>query len=331
MPPCLKVNSTLKDSTISRIAFGSCAKQSKNMPVLLSAKAAKPDVFIWLGDNVYGDTDDMTVMRAKYNELSCRPEFKALNSTVPFLATWDDHDYGQDDMGKEYRFKEASKVEFMQFWNEPKDSERYTHPGIYHSQTVGPMGQRVQFIMLDTRTFRDAILPEHGRGTKNDYRPHTDTTPTMLGEQQWAWLGNVLREPAELRIICSSTQFGISYNGYEAWANFPHEQRRMAQLVKTTRANGVVFISGDVHWAEMSKYEAEGCYPLYDITSSGITQTWPTVEGNTNRVGRVFKPNNFGLIDIDWNSEDPHLHFRIANRNGIHVRNHKVKLSELKF
>jgi hypothetical protein len=141
MPPCHTVNSTLKDSTISRIAFGSCAKQSKNMPVLLSAKAAKPDVFIWLGDNVYGDTDDMTVMRAKYNELSCRPEFKALNSTVPFLATWDDHDYGQDDMGKEYRFKEASKVEFMQFWNEPKDSERFTAMGIYHSQTVGPVGK----------------------------------------------------------------------------------------------------------------------------------------------------------------------------------------------
>ena len=329
--PCHSVNSTLKDSTITRIAFGSCAKQSKNMPVLLAAKAAKPDVFIWLGDNVYGDTDDMAVMRSKYNELSCRPEFKALNSTVPFLATWDDHDYGQDDMGTEYRFKEASKVEFMQFWNEPKDSERYNHPGIYHSQTVGSVGQRVQFIMLDTRTFRDAILPEQGRGTKNDYRPHTDTTPTMLGEVQWAWLSNVLREPAELRIICSSTQFGISYNGYEAWANFPHEQRRMARLVKATRANGVVFISGDVHWAEMSKYESEGCYPLYDITSSGITQTWPTIEGNTNRVGRVFKPNNFGLIDIDWNSEDPQLHFRIANRNGIHVRNHKVKLSELKF
>ena len=92
LAPCHSVNSTLKDSTLPRIAFGSCAKQSKNMPVLLAAKAAKPDVFIWLGDNVYGDTDDMAVMRAKYNELSCRPEFKALNSIVPFLATWDDQE-----------------------------------------------------------------------------------------------------------------------------------------------------------------------------------------------------------------------------------------------
>jgi alkaline phosphatase D len=329
--PCHTVNTTIKADTITRIAFGSCAKQSKSMPVLLAAKEAKPDVFIWLGDNIYGDTDDMGVMRAKYAELSCRPEFKALNTTVPFLATWDDHDYGQDDMGKEYRFKAESKVEFMQFWNEPKDSERFRHDGIYHAFTVGPMGRRVQFILLDTRTFRDGILPAQGRGTKHDYRPHTDTLPTMLGEAQWAWLRTVLLEPADLRIIATSNQFGISYNGYEAWANFPHEQLRMARLVKETRANGVVFISGDVHWAEISKLEVEGCYPLYDITSSGITQTWPTLEPNTNRVGRAFKPNNFGMIEVDWNADNPHMHFRIHNRKGRVVRGQKVRFEELKF
>jgi alkaline phosphatase D len=327
--PCHTVNSTVVADTVKRVAFGSCAKQTKSMPVLLAAKEVKPDVFVWLGDNLYGDTDDMAILKGKYDQLSCKPEFQSLNATVPFIATWDDHDYGRDDAGKEYPFKEESKGIFLEFWNEPKESDRWQHPGIYHALTVGQEGSRVQFILLDTRTFRDTIPPAKGKGFKHDYRPHTGTDATMLGDAQWAWLREQLLEPADVRIVASSNQFGITYNGYEAWANFPHEQQRMVQLISETRANGVVFISGDVHWAEISRFESKGCYPLYDITSSGITQSWPTLEPNANRVGRAFKPNNFGVIDIDW--ADGLLQFEIRNGKGRKVRGHKVKISELRF
>ncbi len=329
--PCHTVNSTIAAPTVSRIAFGSCAKQTKEMPALLAAKEEKPDVFVWLGDNLYGDTDDMSILIGKYNQLSCKPEFRSLNATVPFLATWDDHDYGRDDAGKEYPFKAESKAIFLKFWNEPKGSERYGHEGIYHAFTHGPEGRRVQFILLDTRTFRDSIPPASGKGSKHDYSPHTGTTATILGEAQWKWLRDVLQEPADLRVIATSTQFGISYNGYEAWANFPHERQRMVNLIKDTRANGVVFISGDVHWAEMSRFETEGCYPLYDITSSGITQSWPTLEPNTYRVGRAFKPNNLGMIEVDWDAQPVKLKFSIRNKKGRVVRHVHVALSELRF
>lgn len=36
--------------------------------------------------------------------------------------------------------------------------------------------------------------------------------------------------------------------------------------------NGVFFISGDVHFGEISRYDCGAKYPLYDITSSGLTQ-----------------------------------------------------------
>jgi alkaline phosphatase D len=328
---CHTVNSSITSPVISRVAFGSCAKQTKDMPALLAAKEQQPDVFVWLGDNLYGDTEDMTVLQGKYHQLSCKSEFQSLNATVPFIATWDDHDYGRDDAGKEYPFKAESKGIFLDFWQEPKSSARWQHEGIYHAFTHGTDGKRVQFILLDTRTFRDSIPPASGKGSKHDYSPHTGTETTFLGEVQWDWLRNVLSEPAELRIIATSNQFGISYNGYEAWANFPHEQQRMVQLIKDTRSNGVVFISGDVHWAEISKLEAEGCYPLYDITSSGITQSWPTLEPNTNRVGRAFKPNNFGMIEVDWDTAPAKLKFSIRNKKGRTVRHVHVALSELRF
>lgn len=328
---CGDVNRGSSVQNVSRIGFGSCADQNSNQPVLEQVAARKPDVFCWLGDNIYGDTRNMKTLVRKYSKLGCKQEFRDLNRVAHFLAVWDDHDYGENDAGKEYPMKEESKNIFLDFWSEPQTSERWNHPGIYHSQTFGPEGQRVQFIMLDTRTFRDPLLRADGPEWKNDYKPNYDSSATFLGAEQWQWLEGALQEPADLRVIMSSNQFGITYNGYEAWANVPIERQRMIDLIATTRANGVVFISGDVHWAEISKQEVENGYPLYDITSSGITQEWSSTEPNGNRIGEPFRANNAGLIDIDWEQEDPLIQFKIIDVNGTEVLRHQVHLSELSF
>lgn len=137
-------------------------------------------------------------------------------------------------------------------------------------------GKKIQIIFPDNRTFRDKLLLYNGnrKGQKGyeyelDYSPYTTPDSTMLGEEQWKWLEEQLAKPANIRIIASSTQFSITHNGYEAWANFPHEQQRFVDLIKKTKAKGVFFISGDVHYAELSKLNVEGGYPLYDVTSSG--------------------------------------------------------------
>ena len=77
-------------------------------------------------------------------------------------------------------------------------------------------------------------------------------------------------------MLCSSLSFAASYNGDEAWSLFPHERQRMLALIRSTRASGVVFVSGDVHYGEVSTIAptADGApYTLYDVTSSGLTQS----------------------------------------------------------
>ncbi len=328
---CGEINKDSQVHSVSKIGFGSCANQAKRQPVLLRVGERKPDIFCWLGDNIYGDTRNMKTLRKKYAKLGCKEEFRKLNESSHFLAVWDDHDYGKNDAGKEYPRKVSSKNIFLKFWSEPQSSERWNHPGIYHSETYGLEGQRVQFIMLDTRTFRDPLLRANGSEWKNDYRPNYDSTATFLGTDQWLWLERMLLQPAELRIILSSNQFGISHNGYEAWANVPLERERFINIIKQTQASGVVFISGDVHWAEISKIEVEKGYPLYDITSSGITQNWSHIEPNDNRVGDAFAPNNAGFIEIDWELGDPLIEFKIIDVNGIEGLQHSVKLSEIQF
>jgi alkaline phosphatase D len=90
----------------------------------------------------------------------------------------------------------------------------------------------------------------------------------------------------------------------------------MVDLIRATRAGGVIFISGDVHWGEISKLERDGVYPIFDVTSSGLTETWPRVEPNANRTGEVVRENNFGMIEIDWSRPDPRITLRIYDVTG---------------
>jgi alkaline phosphatase D len=164
-----------------------------------------------------------------------------------------------------------------------------------------------------------------------DYYPHQTKDSTLLGKEQWLWLEQELSKPADLRIIASSTQFGIEYNGYEAWANFPHERDRMIDLIKRTKANGVLFISGDVHYAEISKYDADGCYPIYDVTSSGITSTWYFATPNAYRIEGPVMDNHFGMISVNWKESDPTIKMEIIDiRNNQRIE-HSIKLSEITF
>ena len=113
------------------------------------------------------------------------------------------------------------------------------------------------------------------------------------------WLENELKVNADVRIIGSSTQFGIEWNGYESWENFPNEKQKMIDLIKNTKANNVFFISGDVHYSEISKVETD-FYPLYDFTSSGLSSTWYFATPNKNRIEGPVMDNHFGLITIDF-------------------------------
>ncbi len=331
-PKSSKVKSIKTKTTVSKIAFGSCSHEDKPQPILNTVLTKQPELFIYLGDNIYGDSRDMEVLKAKYAKLEAKKEFQNLRTDCMVLATWDDHDYGENDAGRHYPFKTESKEIFLGFWEEPKKSDRRNHEGIYHSLLFGKENQRVQIILLDTRTFRDNLmLSGEDKKWKHDYKPNTNPDSTFLGEQQWQWLENQFKIPAKVRIIASSNQFSHEYNGYESWTNVPHEQQKMLKLIKKTKANGVVFISGDVHWGELSKMENEGAYPIYDITSSGITEDWDSEEPNKNRIGSIVRENNFGMISIDWKQADPELTFHIFDITGIARVAYKVKLSALTF
>ena len=209
---------------ITKIAFGSCASEKHQLPIFYNVIKHNPDLFIFLGDNIYGDTKNMDSLKKKYKLLGNKKSFIDLKNKVPILATWDDHDYGWNDIGKFYEYKEESKEIFLQFFDEPASSQRRKHKGIYHSYINKYGNNKLQIILLDGRTFRDDLKPYNGEYDNDtrygfyqkDYAPHLDTSPTLLGKQQWIWLENELKKAADVRIISTGTQFGVEWNGYES-------------------------------------------------------------------------------------------------------------------
>jgi len=316
----------------TRIAFGSCISQDNPQNIWYTVDSFKPQVFVFLGDNIYGDTEDMNLLKAKYDKLFSKPGLQQLMKKTQVLAVWDDHDYGLNDGGKEYPKKEESKQIFLDYFKEPKESERWKHEGIYHEVVMGPQGKKVQFILLDNRTFRDKLCRvTTDEDCYGEYGKCTDTTKTMLGEQQWKWLEKVLKEPADIRIVCSSTQFLVDFNGWEAWVNMPHERERFMQLIEKTKAEGLFFISGDLHYAELSKLDRPSCYPLYDLTSSGMTHGHSCAGGNVNRVSGAYMKPNFGLIDIFWKGPQTQIFLQIRDEKGEVKIQEAIPLSTLKF
>jgi alkaline phosphatase D len=337
--PCILLGTpaesvTLNEETVlTRIALGSCAKQNLPQPIWDPILAAEPDLFIFLGDNIYGDSKDMDVISRKYSQLAAKPGFQKLRATVPILATWDDHDYGADDSGVEYPMKVKTQKLFLDFFNEPLESTRRKTEGIYDAKIFGSKGKRVQIILLDTRYFRGPLKPKPrvpGKGTR--YLPSEDTSVTMLGEKQWGWLEDQLRTPAEVRIIASSIQVISEEHDSEKWMNLPHERIRLYQLIYDTAAAGVIFVSGDVHRGELSMMDGGAGYPFYDLTCSGLTQvTKVKLEDWTNRyrVGTVDWTTSFGTIEFDWESVDPVIRLQIRDDVGEVSLQKKIHLSEL--
>ncbi len=316
---------------LTRIHFGSCVKQTEPMPIFEKIVQDRPEIFLMIGDNIYADTDDMEVMRAKYAKLNADPGFALLRATCPILATWDDHDYGRNDAGEEYAKKRESQKIFSDFWGDPLSSPRRQRPGVYDAHITGPEGQRVQIILLDTRYFRGP-LKKGERRVGGSYYPNEDPSVPLLGEAQWQWLEEQLKQPAEIRIIVSSIQFVAEAAGQETWSNLPVERQRMIDLIAKTEAMGVVFVSGDRHWSDLSVQRENVPYPLYDLTSSSLNQPHkrgaPT-ENQYRETDTTYHQMNFGVVEIDWRGEESTLQLRIQDLENQTRIQKRVALSEL--
>ena len=204
------------------IAFGSCDNQRLKNELWKSIDENHPVAWIWGGDDVYSDTEDMKELKENYAIQKNDSDYLQFISNKQILGTWDDHDYGLNDGGEEYSYKRESQQLLFDFLGTSKDAPERFRDGVYNSRVIDFDGNKVKVIVLDTRFFRTAVTK--AVNSKKRLQPNPYGEGTILGEAQWKWLeAELSTSDAQFNVIVSSIQLLSDKHGFECWGNFPHE------------------------------------------------------------------------------------------------------------
>ncbi len=305
-----------QQSKFSRMAFGSCNRQDALQPLWKPILADHPDLWVWMGDNIYGDSPVMDTLHAKYARQNANVDYQLLKASTPLIGIWDDHDYGINDGGKHFAQKKASRDVMFDFLGVPDDAPERKREGAYASHTFEEGEQQVKVILLDGRYFRDTL-------TRIDRVYQVNSTGQILGDAQWKWLENELKtSTAQVNFIVSGIQILPTEHAYEKWANFPQEREKLLNLIANSGVQNPILLSGDRHIAEIMKLE-DSRFPmgLYEITASGLTHTWSGIaeEKNSLRISGLIAKLNYGLASFDWAKDE--VLIEIKGENGhIHAQ-----------
>ena len=303
--------SPLAGELVTRIAFGSCNDTTQPAPIWKAIVAQRPDVWVWLGDIVYADPVDPSEpagatnadhMRELYRGLKGHAGYRALRARgTRILGTWDDHDYGKDDGGKDNPLKEIAQKLLLEFLDEPPESPRWDRKGVYGAYDLGTRDRRVRLILLDTRYHRDLLSNPSG---------------DILGDAQWRWLADQLEKPAELLLLGSSIQVVSDEHDRERWGHFPSAHERLYRMLARAETRALVILSGDRHFGELSiRDNPYGGPGLVELTSSSLTRAVGSMpnEKNPHRRGEIYFRENFGLLAVDWHAGLVSLQLRGAD------------------
>lgn len=296
---------------ITKIAFGSCNRQDAPQPLWKPILADQPGLFVWMGDNIYGDSPIMDTLRAKYARQNSHPDYAALKASTPIVGIWDDHDYGINDGGKFFAQKKESRDVMFDFLGVPDDAPERFREGAFSSHVFGQGENLVKVILLDARYFRDTL-------ERVDRIYQINENGEVLGEAQWTWLEKELKESkAKVNLIISGVQILPTEHAFEKWANFPKERQRLLDLIASSKVKTPVLLSGDRHIAEVMKLTDER-FPngLYEITASGLTHTWSGIaeEPNQFRVSELIAKLNYALATFDWKKDE--VTFQVKGEEG---------------
>lgn len=289
--------------------------------IVESIYKSKPDFMLWLGDNYYlreADWDSWSGILHRITHTRSLPELQPLLGSVHHYAIWDDHDFGPNNSDRGFWNKHKTLEAFKLFWVNPSF-------GIEEGDGITTYFQwaDVDFFLMDNRFFRAPNF------LKEEKKP-------MLGEKQIQWLiDNLVSSQAPFKIIAigGQTLNPVTGRGIETYELFKEEKEKLFELIERNKIEGVIFLSGDRHHSEISKFERENAYPIYDITSSSLTAgvSPGKEEKNPYRIGESIDQHNFAKITVRGPRKNRELECNFYDVNGDFISGIKIKENDLKY
>lgn len=291
----------------------------------MEINTVNPDLWIWLGDNIYADTEDMARMREMYDHQKSHPDYQRLQKSADVIGIWDDHDYGVNDGGSEYPMKDQSKEELFRFLDVDETHPAWKRKGAYQSYSYKSANATIKIILLDARYFRDSLKWNNPGTPEKEALINGDGD--ILGDDQWSWLANQLgEEEIDLFILCSGIQVIAEEHRWEKWGNFPKARKKLFKVIKENAKAPLVILSGDRHLSEVSKMELKNHpFPIWDLTSSSLNSPSGLEEDlNKYRVGNKIHVPNFASLEIDWVTEKPVLQLFYYGKDSAELGQHSI-------
>lgn len=305
-----------------KYGLGSCLDQSLEQVIWPAIKDEKLDGFIFLGDNVYGDQPNGKLLKMKNAyQIQKNKLPKWLMQDKEILAVWDDHDFGLNDGGKDYSYKEEAQKMFLNFWEIAENDPRNFREGLYFKKERNVDGTEIEIIALDTRYFRSKL-----NGKKNAYEPNKNPQATILGNTQWDWFeSSIANSSARLIIILSSIQVLATDHSYEKWANFPLERSKLIRILSEAALDKtVIVVSGDRHRSGIYQNDY-----FTEITASSLNKPGSRFkESDPLLLGETFPEINYGVLNIQ--PAEKQIIVSIHNKKGKELNSKIIKMFKSK-
>jgi len=309
-----------------KFAFGSCLYindemwDRKGKPyggeyfILNSIYEKKPDFMIWLGDNIYlreGDWNTKTGIYYRWTHTRSIPEFQPLLANVHQYGIWDDHEFGPNDSDRGFWNKNTALQAFKDFMGNTEYV--FENEGITSKFEWGDC----DFFLLDNRWWKAP------NGLKDSTKPY-------FGEKQLQWLiDNLIYSNAKFKFICGGGQILNPLQVFENYSNYSVERQKLLDAISKYKIKGVVFITGDRHFSELSKLTLNDGTIVYDYTSSTLSageNKKGCSENNPLRIdGTCYDSRNFGLIEVSGDSKNRKLNLILFDNKGNKIWNYEIK------
>jgi alkaline phosphatase D len=308
---------------IFKITFGSCFhKIGLHNPNLINQILNRePQAMMLLGDIAADDRENRINMhRSDYLLRDVSKPWRNLSANVPLYASWDDHDYFNNDLsGIPEGFTATDREAVRQVWKENWNNPENNNPGIYFNTRIGP----VEVIMPDTRSFREL----ERRGEYGSY----------LGIEQLNWLKETLKKSdAPFKVISSGTMWSdYVSNGKDSWGTWDTKAREeLFNFIEAENISGVLLVCGDRHGARGFTIPRPSGFTFYEFEAGslgGVPGPDAMAKDTTNQLFGYHGTDAiaFGEFSFDTTLSDPEVTFRLIHENGTILYEITLKKSEL--
>ena len=299
----LNAQDRYESTPLGLMTFGSCNRTDLDQGIWNAIAEEDADVWLWLGDIVYTDKQQMADLAEKYSLQKALPAYQDLMGKTKIFGVWDDHDFGKNDAGSAFKKKVESRELLFDFLDLSVAHPARKREGAYQSYSFGEGDQKTLVVLLDVRYFKEPYV--RSNSPKQRYKKNEEGM--LLGEAQWQWLETLLAQSdAKVHLFGGGIQLLSSEHPFEKWSNYPNARKRFVSLLKQYEIKNAIYLSGDRHIAELSAMELEESTVLYDFTSSGLTHAYMGLseEFNPYRISPLIKQLNYGALQFDWEKQE---------------------------